>query len=343
MIVGAFLVFRTDKIGDLILSLPAAEALKEAKPGARVTFVVSPRISEIARGCPFIDAVIEYDETSSGVPAVLRLARDLRAVGAETAFFLRPTCPSALAALLAGVPTRVGTAYRYYSLLFNKRVREHRRYAERHEIDYNLNVLAAALDLKSRAYTPKIVVPAASRDYADKALEQLGLRRKAFVIIHPGSAGSARNLPVRSFAKLADLIEGKLKISLLVTAGPTDGDVVREMDGSRKIKSRTLIGPPTLLGLAGLIAEACVFLSGSTGPMHIAAAVGTPTVSFFSPARSSSPRRWQPAGAIKHVISPPVPECPRCIGSRCQYYDCMERIDIEQVVRSTEKLLTTCR
>lgn len=338
-----FLVFRTDKIGDLVLSLPAAEALKEATPGVRVAFVVSPAISEIARACPFVDRVIEYDESRRSMPAILQLARDLRSTGAETAFFLRPTYASALAAILAGVPTRVGTAYRCYSFLFNKRVREHRRYAEKHEIEYNLNVLSAAVDLKSRAYAPRIVVPATSKAYAEEVLGELGLKRKSFVIIHPGSAGSARNLSTRSFAKLADLVEDRLRIRLLVTAGPADGNVVREMDRSRKTRSRTLMGAPNLLDLAGVIGEACVFISGSTGPMHIAAAVGTPTVSFFSPARSSSPRRWQPAGAIKHVISPPVPECPRCIGSRCRYYDCMERINIDQVVRFTQALLTTCR
>jgi ADP-heptose:LPS heptosyltransferase len=338
-----FLVFRTDKIGDLVLSLPVAEALKEARPGARVAFVVSPGTSEIARACPFIDDVIDFDEAHRSVPAILELARALKAAEARTAVFLRPTFAGALAARIARVPARVGTSYRYYSLLFNRRVREHRRQAERHEIDYNLGVLAAAVELKSRAYTPKMVVPAASRDYAARALAQMGLRRKSFVIIHPGSAGSARNLPAKSFARLADIVEGRLRIDTLVTAGPADAEAVREMTCSRKIRSRTLIGAPSLLDLAGVLAEACVFISGSTGPMHVAAAVGTPTISFFSPARTSSPRRWQPTGAIKHVIMPPVPECPRCVGSRCEYFDCMERIDVDQVVRSTETLLATCR
>lgn len=340
---GTFLVFRTDKIGDLVLTLPVAEAIKEAKPGARVAFVVSPETSEIARACPFVDTVVEHSESRNSLLGALGLARQLRRTGADTAVFARPTLTGALATLLAGVPARAGTAYRYYSLLFNRRVREHRKHAGKHEIEYNLNVLAAVADLRARIYTPKIVVPAAAKAYAERALGQLGLRSKSFVIVHPGSAGSARNLPARSFARLADLIEGGLKINVLVTAGPREAEAVRRLDGYRKIRSRLLVGAPGLLCLAGVISEACVFVSGSTGPMHLAAAVGTPTISFFSPARSSSPRRWQPAGAIKYVISPPVPECPKCIGSRCCYYDCMERINVDEVVASTEALLKTCR
>lgn len=338
-----YIVLRTDKIGDVLLSLSAAEAIKDARPSSRVVYVASPSTSDLVRACPAVDRVIEYDERAASWRATRRLAREMRSLGADAAIFLRPTFRTAVAAVLAGIPVRAGTAYRTYSVLFNRRVREHRRRAARHETQYNLAVVRAVLEVKDRAYVPRITVPESSRSYAQTVLRDFGLARKAFAVIHPGSAGSARNLPIASYAALADSIEREIGVHILVTCGPEEEDIVREMDGFRKTKSRVLAGTPHLLDLAAVISEACVFISGSTGPMHLASAVGTPTFSFFSPARSCSPRRWAPIGAIKQTVLPPVPECPRCIGRECEHYDCMAKIETGPVVKSLRALLATCR
>ena len=338
-----YVVLRTDKIGDVVLSLPVAEAIKVSRPAAKVAYVTSRSTSDLARACPFVDRVVEYEESSTSWGATRRLARDLKGLRAQAAVFLRPTLHTAIAAVLAGIPVRAGTAYRSYSLLFNRRVREHRRRAARHESQYNMDVLRAVLEVEDRAYSPRIMVPESSRSYAEGALRDMGLKRKTFVALHPGSAGSARNLPLASYAALADAIEQDIGIPLVVTCGPNEADLIGEMDGLRKVKSRVLVGTARLLDLAAVIAEACIFVSGSTGPMHLASAVGTPTASFFSPARSCSPRRWAPIGATRKIIMPPVAECTRCVGRECRHYDCMEKIETGPVVESIRALLQACR
>lgn len=336
---GDYLVVRTDKIGDVVLSLPVAEALKDTVPGASVTYMVSTATAELARACPFVDRVIEHDETRRGVRAAFEIASKIKAERPDAALFLRPTPWAALGASLAGVPVRVGTAYRFYSALFTTRVREHRRDAARHEIDYNLGLVEALAPLGRRDYLPRIVPPENAKAYARAALRERGLSRGTFVAMHPGSARSARNLTPKAYAGLADLVEGEMGVRVLVTAGAQEADLVREIDGRRKSPSTTLIGAPGLLALAAVISEARLFISGSTGPMHLAGAVGTPTLSFFSPVRSCSPRRWQPVGQRRRVILPAVPECPTCVGEKCPHYDCMERIDLGTIAEAIREIL----
>jgi ADP-heptose:LPS heptosyltransferase len=285
--------------------------------------------------------VIEYDETSGKPSTVLELIRAVRTLRPETAVFLRPTMKAAVAFLLAGIPRRVGTAYRYYSLLFNTRVKQHRKFAERHELEYNLDCLRAVMEVKDRTYTPKIEVDASADSLAGKVMDERGLKAKDFVIIHPGSGGSARNLPLRSYAWLADFIESTYKTRVLVTAGQGELDLVAEMDTHRSGRSLMLTGIPRLLDLAAVIGKAKLFISGSTGPMHLAAAVGTPTVCFFCPVRSCSPRRWGPVGDQNTIIMPPVPECLTCRGSACEHFDCMALIGQDRILAALTPLLAS--
>jgi heptosyltransferase-3 len=326
-----FLVVRTDRIGDLILSLPVAEAIKATMPEAKVDFLVSPATSEIARACPFIDDVIEFDESVHDPIALLALARAIRGLGPDVAVVLRPTLRVALATCLAGVRVRVGTFYRYYSILFNRRVREHRKYSEKHEMEYNLNCLRAIVDVTPGVYRPRIEMDSAAIEWAKRILREKCLGAKRFVIIHPGSGGSARNLPLASYARLADTVRSRFNVPVLVTAGRGEAHIVETLTGLRSTETVAVIETPGLLALAALIKQALLFISGSTGPMHLAAAVGTPTISFFSPARSCSPRRWGPVGDKTKVIMPPVPECPWCTRAACEYYDCMALITDEAI------------
>jgi heptosyltransferase-3 len=134
-------------------------------------------------------------------------------------------------------------------------------------------------------------------------------------------------------------MEDEAGVKVVVTHGAGEEGLIDRVDSLRGRESRGLKGPANLIELAGFIESASAFISGSTGPMHIAAAVGTPTLSFFSPVRSCSPRRWGPVADTRRIIMPPVPECPTCVGSRCAYYDCMDRIDMQAVTEAVRGLL----
>ena len=136
-------IFRTDRIGDLILTLPMAEAIRQHDADARITFVVQEYTRSIAALNPFIDDIISIParDLSGGIAAFSRILRDQRF---DAAFFAYPRPRLAFAARLAGIPLRAGIAYRWYSFLFTHRRREHRHPSRLHERDYNLRLLESA-------------------------------------------------------------------------------------------------------------------------------------------------------------------------------------------------------
>jgi heptosyltransferase-2 len=98
------------------------------------------------------------------------------------------------------------------------------------------------------------------------------------------------------------------------------------------------MGGLTLRQLMAVVAESHVVVSLATGPMHLAAALGIPTVSIFDPRRNNSPTRWQPLG-MGVVLRPEVPTCEKCIYEACPYWDCLDRITVETVAERITRVL----
>jgi ADP-heptose:LPS heptosyltransferase len=98
------------------------------------------------------------------------------------------------------------------------------------------------------------------------------------------------------------------------------------------------MGGLTLRQLMAVIAESHAVVSLATGPMHLAAALGIPTVSIFDPRRNNSPTRWQPLGTGV-VLRPEVPTCEKCIYEACPYWDCLDRITVETVAERVTQVL----
>jgi len=136
------LLVRTDRLGDVVLTLPMLPVLRTHFPDAHLAILVSAYPAEILHRNPYLDEVLLYDDSVKLVP-FFQLLRSLRMRRFDTVVVVHPTLRLALLAFLAGIPIRVGTGYRWYSFLFNRRVYEHRKDSKRHEAEYNLNLLAA--------------------------------------------------------------------------------------------------------------------------------------------------------------------------------------------------------
>src|SRR5512143_1441155 len=138
--IDRILVVRTDRIGDVILTLPMAHVLKKQYPSSHVAMLIREYTAELVRLHTSVDALICDD--AAGRPLALRhLVTELRKGKFDVVFHTHPRFRLALATWLAGIPLRVGTGYRWYAFLFNRRVYEHRKDAHRHELEYNLNLL----------------------------------------------------------------------------------------------------------------------------------------------------------------------------------------------------------
>lgn len=325
------LVCRTDKIGDVILTLPVINALRDFYPNSRITFLASEYASEILQGHSAIDEIMIYNPDES----VFQLAKRLKQKGFDLAVVVFPVFKIALALWLARVPVRVGTGYRFFSFLFNKRVFEHRKYAQKHEVEYNLNLIKH-LGIEVDEIKFDIFIPQSAFEKVKQILDEHKLSEKNYIVVHPGSKGSARDLKPDKFREIVRKLTDE-GFKVVVTGSKDEKELVKYVcDGIEN--AFDFSGLFNLKELSALIKFASIFISNSTGPIHIASAVGTPVVGFYPPIKVMSPRRWGPYTNDKIIFVPDVPfECKKCIGEKCGFYDCMDLIDIDEVVKSVKE------
>ncbi|MCS7229317.1 MAG: glycosyltransferase family 9 protein [Candidatus Kryptonium sp.] len=324
------LVCRTDKIGDVILTLPVVNALKEFF-NARITFLASKYTSELLEGHRAIDEIMIYDNSES----VFKLAKRIKQKNFDLAIVVFPVFKIALALWLARVPVRVGTGYRAFSFLFNKKVFEHRKYAEKHEVEYNLNLIKA-IGVSIKEIKFDIYIPDQAFENVKKLLTARNITDENYIVIHPGSKGSARDLKPEKFRELTQkLVDEGFKI--ILTGSESEKELANFVgDGLKNVFN--FAGLLNLKELSALIKNASLFISNSTGPIHIASALGTPVVGFYAPVKVMSPRRWGPYTEDKLIFKPNVPfECKKCIGKKCPFFDCMDMIKIDDVVKAIKE------
>jgi heptosyltransferase-2 len=324
------LLVRPDGIGDEVLSLPVATELRRLLPGARVNFLSSVAAAPVLAHHPDLDEIL----TVTGQESLGELTRLFRR-GVDAALFLKPFKKLMAAAWLARVPLRVGTGYRWYSWLLNRRVYEHRSDFSRHESVYNLGLLRGLGLSPGNGAPPRLAVTAEERKWARACL---GERADPRVLVHPGGNSSRIWKAVHFRDLILRLVRGGREIVLTGSAAERDKFRADTQISEWPAGVRDLMGRVTLRQFVAVIAESHAVVSMSTGPMHVAAALGIPTVSLFDPRRNQSPTRWRPLGN-GIVLMPEVPTCEKCVYEACPYWDCLDRITVETVeARITQAL-----
>jgi heptosyltransferase-3 len=282
------LIVRNDRLGDLVLSLPTVMALKDHFPDSRLGAVTAASTAPVLDLLPFrVDAWPDTEDS------LTRLSRERP----DIVLFLYPDRRWAWKAFLARVPRRIGTRYRPHSILFNERIPVHRRHNQRHEAECNLQVAGPLLG-ETRVTPPELRIPESGVASAHNLRLALGLSLHApYVMIHPGSRGSAWNWPGEYYGQVARNLAAQ-GIDVLVTGSDSEAALARQVAGDW---GHSIAGQTDLATLAALLSEAGTLVVGSTGPMHLAAACGLPVVALFSPLRTHAPSRWGPLGH-EHTI-----------------------------------------
>ena len=323
------LIVRTDRIGDVVLSLPVAAALRRANPHLTITMMVQPYVRNLVENHDAVDEVL-LDEGIPGLSGLFRMVKWIRKGRYDAALLLHPTPRLALIAFLASIPLRIGTAYRFYSLLFNIRIHEHRKVSLRHEAEYNLT-LAGAIGADPDHVELSLPADKAAARSLDRKLSALGLHdRQRFVILHPGSLRSALDWPLGRFTQLAKQLAKGANRSILVTGSAVETESAEIVSRAAGEKGFALAGKLDLSELTELLRRADLLIANSTGPLHMAVAAGSEVIGLFPPVRSMSPRRWGPYGRQESTL---VPEgvCPKCTKEKCRRFNCMDEISVESV------------
>jgi heptosyltransferase-2 len=325
------LIVRPDGIGDILLSIPVATQLRQLVPGVKIGFLASPTTAPLLDRHPDVD----YVRTIRFTDPMKELRRAF-SQGVEAAIFLKPFRRLMWAAWLAGVPIRVATGYRWYSLLANRRVYEHRSEFSKHESEYNVDMLRG-LKLCPQPVRPPVLT-LTETERAAGASRWSGLPDPR-VVIHPGGI-SARRWSFDRYRELA-LTLAEREYGVMLTG--SDQERV-EFGGCAALATRLssritdCMGKLALRELMAVIANAHIVVSGATGPAHLAAALGIPTVTLFDPRRNNLPVRWKPLG-LGALLRPDVPTCGKCIGETCPYWDCLDRFTVAKVTAAIDKVL----
>ncbi len=327
------LISRTDRIGDLLLSTPVFQSLKKAHPKSHLAVMVTDTTRELLKNDPHVDEIICFRPRD-----YITLVR--RLTDFDVAIVLYPTFAVALLCWLARIKLRIGTAYRVYSFLFNRRVREHRKVCAKHEAEYNMSLLEP-LEVQTQPPDPVLRLADEEVAWAKARFAELGVEG-AVVALHPGSGGSSRRWGDAGFSRLGDLLcrEG---FTVLLTGGDDEVELVSDVADGMECEPLTIVGEASLLQLAAVYTRCAALVTNSTGPMHMAAASGIPVVGIFCPIAGCSPRRWGPLGDHARVLIPDVPTCRQCTGTRCEYHDCMDMVLPEDVLKEVKSLVTLRR
>ena len=275
------LVVRNDKIGDLVLALPAIAALKQAghHVGVWASLYAAP--------------LLEHDDR------VDEILIDGPGKDYDAALLLWGNWKNAWAIRRAGIKQRMGASGRPFSLLLNELLPIRRSEGLKSEADYNLDFVRA-LGIQAELSPPRLQLAESDVTVARRWLESTGLKKP--VMLHPGSRGSAQNWPAERYAEFGRELRSRFGAELFVSCGPGEAEMAERV--AKELGCPWLTARLPLAAFAALTGEASLFVSASTGPMHLAAAMSTPTLSFFPPIQAMSPRRWGPLGNRHAVLTP---------------------------------------
>jgi lipopolysaccharide heptosyltransferase III len=304
-----FIISRTDAIGDVVLTLPVAGVLRSLYPQSRILFLGRAYTEAVIRACVHVDDFLDWDKWKE-MPAG-DAARAMAATGADTIIHVFPDKTIARLASRARIPLRIGTTNRHYHwLTCNRLVKLSRRRSPLHEAQLNLRLLVTlgAKDL----YTPAEIagyygltrLPPLPDEFA--SLIDPG---RFNLVLHPRSRGSAREWGLDNFRELIGLLpEDRFKI--FVTGTTAEGELIEPLlDDCPQVTDLT--GAFSLGRLITFLSRTDGLVAASTGPLHLAAALGKSAFGIYPPIRPMHPGRWAPIGPKAEVFVS-NPDCEAC-------------------------------
>ncbi|MCX6170053.1 MAG: glycosyltransferase family 9 protein [Ignavibacteriales bacterium] len=331
------LIVRTDRIGDVVLSLPMASIIKKYFPECKVTFLLRQYTKPLAENNPYIDDVITLIEVN-GKPSISKNVSQLKN-RFDVSVVANPTYSIALILFLSNIKERIGTGYRWYSFFFNRKIYEHRKFGERHELEYNVRLLQQlGIDESVNEENVSFGISSSKKDTAKikNHLASIGIDfSKRIVIVHPGSGKSAVDLPVEKMKSLVKSLS-KEEVEIFITGSGPEKELCQSLVVNNSTKN--LAGIFNLGELTALIDQADLLIANSTGPIHIAAALGKYIIGFYPKFIAASSKRWGPYTTKKKIFSPNI-DCNNCTRKQCENLNCMDSIIVEDVVSAAKEIL----
>jgi ADP-heptose:LPS heptosyltransferase len=330
-----------DNIINLLLALPLFQTLREQFPQAKITALMPVQAQGFIQRHPSIDHV----EIIPAGEGPFQSAKRFKRLETDAFISLYPASSLVLAAWLAKIPIRIGMEHKWHNFFLTHPVRVNRAVSDRNEVEYNFELLKP---LGITQFSRKIEFPLSEADKAgaQKILSEKGIAPGTpYVLVHPGSRGQARHWKAEKYGQLLGHLCQIKGLRVVLTGEPDQSAVIAQVaaflfslpSDQKPVPINT--GELVLGELAGICEGALCVLSGPLGPMHLAAAVGTPTVTIFSPAPEATPVRWGAWGNENVALVPNNPLCNACQVGYCKKHDPMEALTVPEVFEAMKPFI----
>jgi heptosyltransferase-2/heptosyltransferase-3 len=349
------LLIRPDHLGDVLLTTPAVHALRQARPAAELHALVGPWSADVLAAYDDIDLVLtlafpgfsRHPKVSWRSPYQIAwdTARRLRHVGYSSAVILRPDhWWGALVAFLAGIPVRVGYDLPDTAPFLTETITP----GADHAVVQSLRLVehwTGHVDPQAAYY--RFPVSQADRGFIDGYLQEWGIAPgRALFCIHPGSGTWVKHWDENGWAVVADTLAEQLNAAVVFTGSDHELSLVRRIAGAMRSPTCIITGETRVGQLAALFARARVVLGPDSGPLHLAAAVGTPTVTLYGPADPLEFGPWGPRA--RHIVLASDIGCRPCrvldwADDKAEHHPCMRDIGVHQVLEAARRAATSLR
>lgn len=334
----SLLVYAPSWIGDAVMSLGGLRALAAACPGARVTVLARPWVRAIYDAVKTVDETMAYEPRGHdrGPSGFLRAARRIRERRFDACVVLPNAFRAAALVAAARVPERWGYATEGRSFLLTKTVPPAPRPFGRHQVHYYLD-LVRGLGFESGVPDVSLSLRDETRASARALLASAGREPgRPLVGIHPGATNSRAKIwaPER-YGGVGRRLARAEGAQIVVLGGPSDEALAARLAEALDEPPLMLAARTSLEELMGVLAELSLFLTNDSGPMHLAAALGVPTLAVFGP---TDPAETGPFGTRSRVVREPV-DCSPCLHRDCPIdHRCMTRVSVDRVAAEAVEL-----
>ena len=338
------LIVKLSAIGDIIHTLPSLAALRKLYPEANITWAIEDASSDLISDHPYLDRVIvshrkqwindlKKGRITKPIREIRNFINDLRKQPYDLVIDFHGLIKSAAIVLLSSGKRKLGydSMQELSGLFVNEKIPE----------DMNKHAIYRYLDflryLGADVEEPEFLIPIGeeNKNRVEELLQRNDIDKKGrFVAVNPVALWDTKLWADEKFAGLCDRIAKELKISVIFTG--TERDKLEYIQSRMKTPSVNLGGETTLRDLAYLYQRSSLLITTDSGPMHLAAAMGTPVIALFGP---TDPSRTGPYGKV-HVVIRRELHCSPCFLKKCDSMECMSGITIEEVFNDVREKLS---
>jgi len=306
------ILVRPDRIGDLVLALPAFQALREHFPSARMTAVVTPRTAPLLAAHPAVDACVCVQ--GDGVMDLWRsraALRQLRQMRAALAIGFQPSWACGLATYLTGATQRIGWDARGAGGFFTHPLPYRSARVKTHEIDANLQ-LVAELGCTASSRIPRLAATPSARQWVEQWWkEQQWPPADVWVMVHPGSRSAYTRWPLERFARVVDRLQGLADTHVALLEGPGEAPLIARVQSQLRVPPARVVRGLALPELMALLERMSLFIGNATGTTHLAAYLGPRVIEIIGGTHPlDCSERWGVLGAQHRIVRPKVDDIP---------------------------------